>query len=108
MEGAFARLAGESRRVYFDVGPFLDELQRDRVDEALRLVNVLLLTEDEIAFVAHDLRDLQRHTLADCGTIANAMGAASVARAGAGRNVPSRAELQALLDANRRRIDLSC
>ncbi len=163
VEGAFAWLAGESRRVYFDVGPFLDELQRDRIDEALRLVDVLLLTEDEIAFVAHDLRDLQRrhpqltivlklgergcrilsgetdlrvpgfpvevidtigagdafaaafiwadlqrHSLAECGTIANAMGAASVGRAGAGSNVPSRAELQALLDANRRRIDLSC
>ncbi|MCY4466310.1 MAG: carbohydrate kinase family protein [Chloroflexi bacterium] len=163
VEGAFAWLALQSRRIYFDVGPFLGGLQRDRVDEVLRLVDVLLLTEDEIAFVAHDLRDLQRrhpqlsivlklgergcrilsggtdlhvpsiavevidtigagdafaaafiwaelqgHSLADCGTIANAMGAASVGRAGAGRNVPSRAELQALLDAHNRGIDLTC
>lgn len=163
VDGVFAWLAGESRRVYFDVGPFLGGLARDRVAAALRLVDVLLLTEDEIAFVAQDLRDLQRshpgltivlklgergcrllsgekdlyvpgfavevvdtigagdafaaafiwadlqrYSLADCGTIANAMGAASVGRAGAGRNVPSRAEVQALLDAEQRGIDLSC
>ncbi|MCY4145930.1 MAG: PfkB family carbohydrate kinase, partial [Chloroflexi bacterium] len=161
--GAFAWLAGESRRVYFDVGPFLGGLARERIDKVLRLVDVLLLTDDEIAFVADDLRDLQRrhpqltialklgaggcrllsgatdahvpgfavevvdtigagdafaaafiwadlqgYSLADCGTIANAMGAASVRRAGAGRNVPSRVEVQALLDADQRGIDLSC
>lgn len=163
VEGAFAWLAREPRHVYFDVGPSLGGLGRARVAEALRLVDVLLLTEDEIAFVADDLRDLQRshpgltialklgergcrlisgetditvpgfavdvvdtigagdafaaafiwadlqrYSLAECGTIANAMGAASVGRAGAGRNVPSRAEVQALLDAGRRGIDLSC
>ncbi len=163
MAGAFSWLAREPRRVYFDVGPFLGGLQRDRVAEALRLVDVLLLTGDEIAFVTHDLRDLLRrhpqltialklgergcrilsgetdvhvpgfavevidtigagdafaaafiwadlqgYSLVECGTIANAMGAASVRRAGAGRNVPSRAELQALLDAHRKGIDLSC
>lgn len=161
--GAFAWLAGEPRRVYFDVGPFLGGLNRDQVDAALRLVDVLLLTDDEIAFVAADLSDLQRrhpqltivlklgergcrilsgetdvhvpgfavevidtigagdafaaafiwadlqrYSLAECGTIANAMGAASVGRVGAGRNVPSRAELQALLDVHQAGIDLSC
>ena len=163
VQGAFAWLAGQSRRIYFDVGPFLGGLEREKIAEALRLVDFLLLTEDEIAFVAHDLRDLrrthpgltivlklgergcrlisgeadlhvpgfavqvidtigagdafaaafiwadlQRYSLAECGTIANAMGAASVGRAGAGRNVPSRAELQKLLDAEQRGIDLSC
>lgn len=161
--GAFTWLARESRRVYFDVGPFLGGLKRDRVDEALRLVDVLLLTGDEIVFVADDLRGLQRrhpqltialklgergcrilsgetdlhvpgfavevidtigagdafaaafiwadlqgYSLVECGTIANAMGAASVGRTGAGSNVPSCAELQALLDAHRKGIDLSC
>ena len=163
VSGAFSWLAREPRRVYFDVGPFLGALGRDRIDEALRLVDVLLLTADEIAFVADDLRDLQRrhpqltialklsergcrilsgetdlqapgfavevidtigagdafaaafiwadlqgYSLAECGTIANAMGAASVGRVGAGRNVPSPADLQALLDAHRKGIDLSC
>ena len=42
--------------------------------------------------------DLQGYSLADCGTISNAMGAASAQRAGAGRNVPSRADVQRLLD----------
>ena len=163
LDGVFAWLAQQPRRVYFDVGPFLGGLPRSRVDEALRLVDVLLLTEDEITFVAADLRELQRrhpqltivlklgaqgcrilageadrlvegfavevidtigagdafaaayiwadlqgYSAADCGTIANAMGAASVGRAGAGRNVPARAELQALLDAHQKGIDLSC
>lgn len=43
---------------------------------------------------------LNRFSLEDCGKIANAMGAASVRKIGAGRNVPSRAEVQAVLDAN--------
>ena len=43
---------------------------------------------------------LNGFSLEDCGTIANAMGAASVQKIGAGRNVPSRAEVQAVLDAN--------
>lgn len=43
---------------------------------------------------------LNRFSLEDCGKIANAMGAASVQKIGAGRNVPSRAEVQAVLDAN--------
>lgn len=161
--GAFAWLAGESRRVYFDVGPFQGGLKRERVAETLRLVDVLLLTDDEIAFVADDLGDLQRrhpgltialklgergcriisdgvdlpvagfpvevidtigagdafaaayiwadlrgYSLTECGTIANAMGAASVGRTGAGRNVPARADIQSLLDAHGKGIDLSC
>ena len=43
---------------------------------------------------------LNGFSLEDCGKIANAMGAASVQKIGAGRNVPSRAEVQAVLDAN--------
>lgn len=43
---------------------------------------------------------LNRFSLEDCGKIANAMGAASVQKIGTGRNVPSRAEVQAVLDAN--------
>ena len=46
--------------------------------------------------------------LADCATIANAMGAASVMKAGAGHNAPTRAEVQSILDSNQTGIDLSC
>ena len=49
---------------------------------------------------------LNRFSLEDCGKIANAMGAASVRKIGAGRNVPSRAEVQAVLDANHTGIKL--
>ena len=47
-------------------------------------------------------------SLEDCGKIANAMGAASVRKVGAGRNVPSRAEVQAVLDDNNTGIKLLC
>ncbi len=50
----------------------------------------------------------QGYALADCGTIANAMGAASVSKAGAGRCAPSRSEIQALLDKHMTGIQLSC
>ncbi len=52
--------------------------------------------------------DLQRHSPAECGTIANAMGAASVQKAGAGRNVPTCAEVQRILDDDNTGINLSC
>ena len=43
-----------------------------------------------------------------CGRIANAMGAASVQKAGGGRNVPTCQEVQAILDTNQVGINLSC
>ncbi len=52
--------------------------------------------------------DLNGHSRPECGTIANAMGAASVARAGAGRKAPSRADVQAILDRQKTGINLSC
>lgn len=51
---------------------------------------------------------LHGYSAADCGTIANAMGAAQVSRAGAGRNAPTRDEVQFILDANETGIQLSC
>ena len=51
---------------------------------------------------------LNRFSLEDCGRIANAMGAASVQKVGAGRNAPSREEVQAVLDSNHTGIKLSC
>lgn len=51
---------------------------------------------------------LHGYSAADCGTIANAMGAAQVSRAGAGRNAPARDEVQFILDANETGIQLSC
>ena len=52
--------------------------------------------------------DLQGYSLADCGTIANAVGAASVQKAGAGRNVPTCAEVQQILDDENTGMNLSC
>lgn len=45
--------------------------------------------------------------LQECGMIANAMGAASVQVSGAGQNVPTREDVQAILNTNRVQIDLS-
>ena len=163
VDGALAWLADNPRRIYFDVGPFLADASGERVQQALSLVDVLLLTEDEIAFVGGDIEsllatwprmtivlklgaggcriiwrggdmhcpgfrvpvvdtigagdafaaawiwaDLQGYSRGDCGTIANAMGAASVMRAGAGGNAPSRSDVQALLDANETGIPSLC
>ena len=155
--------------LYVDVGPFMGQLTRDRVERALGLTDVLLLTEDEIPFVSDGetginacRRLLQRYpsllivlklaemgcrimgpdidiscpgfpvavvdtigagdayaaafiwsriqgyALGDCGTIANAMGAASVTKAGAGRGAPTRGEIQALLDEQDTGLQLSC
>ncbi len=52
--------------------------------------------------------ELRGYSPLECGTIGNAMGAASVARQGAGRNVPSRADLQRILDEMRTGIQLTC
>lgn len=51
---------------------------------------------------------LHGYSPAECGTIANAMGAAQVSRAGAGRNVPTRDDVQNILDAKETGIQLSC
>ncbi len=163
VDGALAWLADNSQRITFDVGPFLGDAPQDRVHQALRLVDVLLLTEEEIAFVGGDIdsllamyprmtivlklgergcrivwrggevscpgfsvpvvdsigagdafaaawiwADLQGYSRAECGTIANAMGAASVTRPGAGSNAPAREDVQALLDAKETGIRLRC
>ncbi len=50
--------------------------------------------------------DLQGYSAADCGRIGNAMGAASVMKAGAGRNAPGRAEVAQVLEDNRTGIRL--
>lgn len=158
-----------STPLYVDVGPFMGQLSRQRVERVLGLTDVLLLTEDEIPFVsdgetgiaacrqllkryptllivlklaeqgcrilspASDMRcpgfpvavvdsigagdafagafiwsRAQGYALADCGTIANAMGAASVTKAGAGRGAPTCSEAQALLDNHKTGIQLSC
>ncbi len=52
--------------------------------------------------------DLNGYSPLECGTIANAMGAASVTRSGAGTAVPSCAETQALLERENTGIQLSC
>ena len=51
---------------------------------------------------------LHGYSPADCGTIANAMGAAQVSRAGAGRKAPTRGDVELILDANETGIKLTC
>ncbi len=167
--GLFDWLAAHESRLYFDVGPFSRGLSAAQVKRALSITDVLLLTEDEVPFVAAGERgldpcrrlcqqypqltialklaeagcrivsrqvdvqcggftvdvvdtvgagdafagayiwaDLNGYSPLECGTIANAMGAASVGKAGAGRNVPSCAEVQSLLDRETTGINLSC
>ena len=169
IDGVFEQAVGSNARIYFDVGPFAGELPQAQVERVLRAADTLLLTEDEIPYVAagacglqacrrlldvherltvvvklavagcHILSrrldahcpgfpadvvdtigagdafaaayiwaDLQGYSAAECGTIGNAMGAASVMRAGAGSNVPKRADLQQLLCDNRTGISLLC
>ncbi|MCY4072266.1 MAG: carbohydrate kinase family protein [Chloroflexi bacterium] len=50
----------------------------------------------------------QGYALAECGTIANAMGAASVTKAAAGRGAPTCSEVQALLDKHKTGLQLPC
>ncbi len=52
--------------------------------------------------------DLNGYSLAECGTISNAMGAASVRKLGAGSNVPTATELQFLLDRDATGIKIIC
>ena len=167
--GVFDWLTANESRLYFDAGPYSDQLTSAQVDQALARCHTLLLTEDEIPYVAmggsgldacrrlrhrhpqltivlkrgragcHILSraadvacpgfvvpvidtvgagdafagayiwtDLNGYSPLECGTIANAMGAASVTKAGAGRNVPSVAEVQSLLDDHKTGIQLSC
>ncbi len=159
VEGALRFMESSAAPLYVDVGPFLGQLEQAGVEEVLGAADVLILTDDEIRFVAAgesdidacrrlldaypDLRivlkrgpagchllgreldlacpgfpaevvdtigagdafaaayiwaELQGYSPAECGTIGNAMGAASVAKAGAGRNAPTRAEAQRVLD----------
>ena len=151
------------------MGPFLGQLEQARVEAVLNVADVVMMTDEEIQFVAAGESDidacrrlleryphllivvklgkagchllardldltcpgftvdvvdtigagdafdaafiwaqLHGYSPAGCGTIANAMGAAQVARAGAGRNVPTCADLQFILDANKTGINLSC
>lgn len=167
--GVFDWLARHDMPLYFDVGPFSRQLTQAQVNQVLALCHTLLLTENEIAFVAAGERglaacrrlrqryprltialklghagcrvmspmgefvcpgfavdvvdtvgagdafagawiwaDLNGFSARECGTIANAMGAASVKKRGGGRNAPSRAEVQALLDQHNTGISLSC
>ena len=169
VDGVLDWLAQHDRRLYFDVGPFSRQLSPAQIDQVLSLCHVLLLTEDEIPFVAAGERgldacrrlcqhyrhltivlklaeagcrvmspsidltcpgfavdvvdtvgagdafagawiwaDLNGYSLRACGAIANAMGAASVAKAGAGASVPSGADVQSLLDRENTGIHLSC
>lgn len=52
--------------------------------------------------------DLNGYSPLECGTIANAMGAASVTKSGGGRQVPSCADAQALLKRDNTGINLIC
>lgn len=167
--GVLDFMAASATPLYMDVGPFLGQLDGAGVAQALRAVDVLLLTDDEIQFVTRgesdiaacrrlldaypDLRivlkrgaagchllapdldlacpgfavavedtigagdafaaayiwaELQGRSPWECGTIGNAMGAASARKPGAGRNAPTRQELQAILDENGTGIKLSC
>jgi sugar/nucleoside kinase (ribokinase family) len=167
--GVFDTLSARECRLYFDVGPFAYQLSRAQVNQTLAVCHTLLLTEDEIPFVADgaggldacrrlcarhrnltivlklaaagcrilsrslDLvcpgfavdavdtvgagdafagayiwSDLNGYSPRECGTIANAMGAASVKKLGAGGNAPSRADVQSLLDREETGIRLPC
>lgn len=52
--------------------------------------------------------ELQGYSPPECGTIGNATGAANVMKAGAGRQAPARAEVQAILDQHNTGLKLSC
>ena len=162
-------MASSAAPLYIDVGPFLGQLEQAGVDRLLAAADVLILTDDEIRFVAagesdidacrrllraypdlfivlkrgaagsHLLgrgldcacpgfsvpvvdtigagdayaaayiwADLQGYSPPECGTIGNAVGAANVMKAGAGRHAPTRAETQALLDQHNTGLNLSC
>lgn len=169
IDGVLAVFRDSPTPLYVDVGPFLDQLERAKLERVLDATDVLLLTEDEIPLVSggetgieacqrllHRWPSLlivlklaengcrimtseidkhcpgfavavvdtigagdvfaaafiwsrfQGYALADCGTIANAMGAVSVTKSGAGRRAPTCSEIQALLDAHKTGLQLSC
>ena len=169
VEGVLSGLRGAAAPLYVDVGPFLGQLAQPEVDGILEATDVLLLTEEEIPFVAagqagvaacrrllDDNSDLlivlkkgadgcqilaanldldcpgfpvavvdsigagdafaaafiwaklSGYSLEDCGTIGNAMGAASVTVPGAGRNAPRRQDAQQVLDQFSTGIKLKC
>ncbi len=169
VDGALQFLASSATPLYIDVGPFLGQLEQSGVERLLAAADVLILTDDEVRFVAAgeseidacrrllhawpDLfivlkrgaagcyllgrgldcacdgfpvpvvdtigagdafaaayiwAELQGHSPLECGTIGNAAGAASVMKAGAGRNAPTRAEIQAILDQHKTGLSLSC
>ncbi len=169
VDGVLDWLAEHDGRLYFDVGPFSRQLSRAQVNQTLAVCDTLLLTEDEIPFVADGARgldacrrlcaryrnltivlklaaagcrilsrsldlacpgfavdavdtvgagdafagayiwaDLNGYSPRECGTIANAMGAASVRKLGAGGNASSCAEVQSLLDRDETGIRLPC
>ncbi len=169
VDGVLQFMATSATPLYIDVGPFLGQLEQAGVDRLLAAADVLMLTDDEVRFVAEgeceidacrrllraypDLfivlkrgaagcrllgrgldcactgfavpvvdtigagdayaaayiwAELQGYSPLECGTIGNATGAASVMKAGAGRNAPTRAEVQALLDQHNTGLNLSC
>jgi len=169
VDGVLDFMASSATPLYIDVGPFLGQLEQAGVDRVLSAADVLILTDDEIRFVAagesdidacrrlleaypdlfivlkrgadgcHLLgrgldcacagfsvpvvdtigagdafaaayiwADLQAYSPPECGTIGNATGAASVMKAGAGRNAPTRAEVQAILDQHNTGLNLLC
>ena len=167
--GVLDFLASSAAPLYIDVGPFLGELEQSGVDRLLSAADVLILTDDEVRFVAagenaidacrrllrsypdlfivlkrgaagcHLLgrgldcacagfavpvvdtigagdafaaayiwADLRGYSPLECGTIGNATGAASAMKAGAGRNAPTCAEVQVILDQHNTGLNLSC
>lgn len=169
VDDALRFMASSATPLYIDVGPFLGQLEQAGVDRLLAAADALILTDDEVRFVAageseidacrrllraypdlfivlkrgaagchllgreHDCAcagfpvpvvdtigagdafaaayiwaELQGHSPQECGTIGNAAGAASVMKAGAGRNAPARAEMQAILDQHNTGLNLSC
>lgn len=169
VEGVLDFMASSATPLYIDVGPFLGRLEQIGVERLLAAADALILTDDEVRFVAagesaidacrrlldaypdlfivlkrgaagsHLLgrgldcvcpgfsapvvdtigagdayaaayiwADLQGYSPQECGTIGNATGAANVMKAGAGRNAPTRAEVQALLDQHNTGLKLSC
>ncbi len=169
VDGVLEFMASSATPLYIDVGPFLGQLEQAGVDRVLSAADVLILTDDEIRFVAAGESDidacrrllgaypelfivlkrgaagchllgrgldcacagfsvpvfdtigagdafaaayvwanLQGYSPLECGTIGNATGAASVMKAGAGRNAPTSAEVQAILDQHNTGLNLSC
>ncbi len=169
VEGVLDFMASSATPLYVDVGPFLGQLEQAGVARILAAADVLILTDDEVRFVAtgeneiaacrrllraypdlfivlkrgangsHLLgrgldcacpgfavpvvdtigagdafaaafiwAELQEYSPQECGAIGNATGAASVMKAGAGRNAPKRAEAQAILDQHNTGLNLLC